>query len=218
MGRTHSEPSIPYISCYRYVWAKKRKNISNGDKKIQLLYYWPADFNKDDAILNFQNTPKMLKFFEEYIEIKYPYNKYAQVAVEDFEFGGMENTSCTTLTRDILFDKKASLDYTSDDVISHELAHQWFGDLVTCRDWPHIWLNEGFATYFEALYWEVSRSKDEFQYYMVQMADSYLNEASSLYKRAIVTKMYKNIQMNFLTRIHTRREDAFYICSEIILV
>ena len=122
----------------------------------------------------------------------YPYNKYAQVAVEDFEFGGMENTSCTTLTRNILFDKRASLDYSSDDVISHELAHQWFGDLVTCKDWPHIWLNEGFATYFEALYWEASRSKDEFQNYMVQMADAYLNEASSLYKRAIVTKVYKH--------------------------
>ena len=63
--------------------------------------------------------------------------------------------------------------------------------MVTCKDWPHIWLNEGFATYFEALYCEASRGKDEFQNYMVQMADAYLNEANSLYKRAIVTKVYK---------------------------
>jgi aminopeptidase N len=174
------------------IFGQEKKEYSSGDKKIQLLYYWPADFNKEDAILNFQNTPKMIKSFEEYIKTEYPYNKYAQVAVEDFEFGGMENTSCTTLTRDILFDKRGSLDYTSEDVISHELAHQWFGDLVTCKDWPHIWLNEGFATYFEALYWEASRGKDEFQYYMVQMADAYLNEASTLYKRPIVTKVYKH--------------------------
>jgi aminopeptidase N len=171
---------------------KDEDYISSSGKKIPLSYYWPADFNEEYAILNFQNTPKMFKCFEEYVRTNYPYKKYAQVAVEDFEFGGMENTSCTTLTRDILFDKRGSLDYTSENVISHELAHQWFGDLVTCKDWPHIWLNEGFATYFEALYWEASRGKDEFQYYMVQMADTYLNEASTLYKRAIVTKVYKH--------------------------
>jgi hypothetical protein len=77
------------------------KGESNNDKKIQLLYYWPADFNKKDAILNFQNTPKMIKSFEDYIKTKYPYNKYAQVAVEDFEFGGMENIG--------LFEKEDSI-------------------------------------------------------------------------------------------------------------
>jgi hypothetical protein len=55
----------------------------------------------------------------------------------------MENTTCTTLTTDLLHDERAHMDYSSDDVIAHELAHHWFGDLVTCRDWQHIWLNEG---------------------------------------------------------------------------
>ena len=165
---------------------------SRSERKIKLSYFWPVDFDKEYGIRNFQNTPRMIKCFEEYFNTNYPYNKYSQVAVEGFELGGMENTSCTTLTRNILYDKKASLDYSSDDVISHELAHQWFGDLVTCKDWPHIWLNEGFATYFEALYCEASRGKEEFQNYMVQMADAYLDEARSLYKRAIVTKVYKH--------------------------
>jgi len=135
----------------------------------------------------------MMNFFEKYFGTKYPYKKYSQVTVEDFEYGGMENTSCTTLTTDIILDKKASLDYNfTHNVISHELAHQWFGDLVTCNDWSNIWLNEGFATYSEALYLEHSKGYDEFQYYMIRdVARVYFNEACNLYKRPIVTRKYK---------------------------
>ena len=84
----------------------------------------------------------------------YPYAKYAQVAVSDFIFGGMENTSATTQTDSTLHDARAHLDFKSDPLVAHELAHQWWGDLLTCRDWSHAWLNEGFATYFEALWCE----------------------------------------------------------------
>ena len=86
-------------------------------------------------MMTFKSTPNIIEFFEKYLDTKYPYNKYSQVAVDDFDFGGMENASCTTLTRNFLHDKKASIDYTGDiEVVCHELAHQWFGDLVTCRD------------------------------------------------------------------------------------
>jgi aminopeptidase N len=192
-----SHPNPAYLtSVVIGTFGYKEENYPSDDnnkrEKIQLSYYWPTDIKEQIGIQNFQNTPNMIKTFEEYLYTNYPYTKYTQVAVENFEFGGMENTSCTTLTRDILFDERASLDYTCDDVISHELAHQWFGDLVTCKDWPHIWLNEGFATYFEALYWEASRGKDEYQYYMIQMADTYLDEANTLYTRPIVTKKYKH--------------------------
>src|ERR687888_33899 len=159
-------------------------------KEIKLAYYVPED-KKNDAARSFEHTADMIKFFEQYFDTKYPYSKYSQVTVEDFMYGGMENASCTTLTIDTLHDKKAHLDFTSDHLVSHELAHQWFGDLVTCRDWQHIWLNEGFATYCEALYWEASRGTDEFQYYIMQTADDYFDEANSRYKRPIVTKIYK---------------------------
>src|SRR5919198_5225352 len=160
------------------------------NKEIKLAYYVPED-KKNDAARSFEHTADMIKFFEQYFDTKYPYSKYSQVTVEDFMYGGMENASCTTLTVDTLHDKKAHLDFTSDHLVSHELAHQWFGDLVTCRDWQHIWLNEGFATYCEALYWEASRGTDEFQYYVMQIADDYIDEANSRYKRPIVTKIYK---------------------------
>ena len=74
--------------------------------------------------------------------------------MRDFVFGGMENTSATTMNEHILLDAKRRGDFTSDDLISHELAHMWFGDLLTCRDWSHGWLNESFATFFEFLWRE----------------------------------------------------------------
>src|SRR5919202_1155999 len=160
------------------------------NNEIDLFYYVPED-KQNDAARSFEHTADMIKFFEQYFGTKYPYNKYSQITVEDFMYSGMENSSCTTLTVDTLHDKKAHLDFTSDHLISHELAHQWFGDLVTCMDWQHIWLNEGFATYCEALYWEASRGNDEFQYYMMQIADDYFDEANSRYKRPIATKIYK---------------------------
>lgn len=156
-----------------------------------LYYYVPGEFS-DDAMRSFERTPEMLKFFEDYFGVKYPYEKYSQVTVQDFVYGGMENSSCTTLTADTLHDQKAHVDFTSDHLVSHELAHQWFGDLVTCRDWSSIWLNEGFATYCEALYWEASRGTDEFLYYVMQTADDYFEEASTRYVRPIVTKTFKH--------------------------
>lgn len=165
----------------------KYAEIKDGN----MQYYVPPE-RKQDAARSFDQTPKMIKFFEEYLGTKYPYEKYAQVAVQDFVYGGMENSSCTTLTLDTLHDKKAHVDFTSEYLVSHELAHQWFGDLVTCRDWQHIWLNESFATYCEALYWEASRDNDEFQYYVMQTADDYFEEAGTRYTRPIVTKVYKH--------------------------
>lgn len=158
---------------------------------IKLFYYVPTD-KKTYVKRSFGHTADMIRFFEGYFSTKYPFSKYSQITVEDFTHGGMENSSCTTLTIDTLHDKKAHLDYTSDHLISHELAHQWFGDFVTCRDWQHIWLNEGFATYCEALYWEASKGIEEFQYYVIQMADEYFDEANNRYKRPVVTKIYKH--------------------------
>ncbi|WP_187147582.1 M1 family aminopeptidase [Candidatus Nitrososphaera gargensis] len=183
----HWLESNPHPAYLASVVVGKYAEIKDGS----LQYYVPPE-RKADAPRTFDQTPKMIKFFEEYLGTKYPYEKYAQVAVQDFIYGGMENSSCTTLTLDTLHDKKAHVDFTSDYLISHELAHQWFGDLVTCRDWQHIWLNEGFATYCEALYWEASRGNDEFQYYVMQTADDYFEEAGTRYTRPIVTKVYKH--------------------------
>ena len=122
--------------------------------------------------------------------MKYPYARYAQTFVADFIFGGMENISATTLTDTSLLDKRASLDADADGLLAHELAHQWFGDLLTCRDWSHGWLNEGFATYFEALFTEHNKGIDEFRYELYQNAQIYMGEDAGRYRRPIVNNVY----------------------------
>lgn len=123
-------------------------------------YYVRPKF-KDKIKNSFANTTRMLDFFSDKIGVEYAWDKYAQVCCYNFG-GGMENTSATTLMEGTLHDDRAHLDDDSDGLVAHELAHQWWGDLLTCRDWAHIWLNEGFATYFEALWDEQANGPDEF--------------------------------------------------------
>ena len=155
------------------------------------LYYYVPPGREGDAPRSFSRTKDMIRFFEEYLGVKYPYDNYKQVCVQDFVVGGMENTSMTILLEETLHDEHAHMDYESEGLVAHELAHQWFGDLVTCRDWGHIWINESFATYMEALYRRHWKGGDEFVYRLVQMLDSYLDEARRNYTRPIVYNVYK---------------------------
>ncbi len=154
------------------------------------VQYYVSKGREAEAKRSFGNTVDMLRFFSDKIGIKYPYPKYAQVCVANFIFGGMENTSATTITETTLHDERAHLDFTSDGLVAHELAHQWWGDLLTCRDWSHAWLNEGFATYFEALYREYHEGEDEFRQNMAQKAEEYFKEDKERYRRPIVCRTY----------------------------
>jgi aminopeptidase N len=135
-------------------------------------------------------TPQMLELFSQRFGVDYPYERYAQVFVSDFIFGGMENTSATTLTDTVLIDERASLDYDIDSLVAHELAHQWFGDLVTCRDWGEGWLNEGFATYSEYLWREHYEGRDAADLELEDWSDAYFGEDAGRYRRTIAIKHY----------------------------
>jgi len=117
----------------------------------------------------FAETDEILAFLTAVTGVRYPYAKYSQAAVDGFPYGGMENMSATTVTDSAVTDAAGLADVPSTGLVAHEAAHQWFGDLVTCRDWSHAWLNEGFATYFAALYTDSARGNDAF---LVEMDDA----------------------------------------------
>jgi aminopeptidase N len=163
--------------------------IKDSYKDIPVTYYIRHD-RRDDAPLYMGKTPQMMRFFSEYTGVEYPYSKYAQTVVEIYT-GAMEHTSATTHSFALVPDQKAALDIDLVPVVAHELAHQWFGDLVTCRDWPNGWLNEGFATYFEELWGEHDQGSDYFKYSMLALKKGYLAEDSE-YRRPIVYHVYHN--------------------------
>ena len=162
-----------------------------GAAKVPVFYY-VLPGREDDGERAFGNTPRMIELFERRTGVPYPYARYSQIAVSDFIFGGMENTSATTQTDRTLHDAVAHLDFSSDPLVSHELAHQWFGDLLTCRDWAHAWLNEGFATFFEGVWREADLGYDEYLYDVFGWVTDYLEEDADRYRRPIVCNTFRD--------------------------
>jgi aminopeptidase N len=156
------------------------------------VFYQVLPGRESEGERSFGKTPQMIDLFERKLGTPYPYARYSQIAVSDFIFGGMENTSATTQTDRTLHDDIAALDFSSDPLVSHELAHQWFGDLLTCRDWAHAWLNEGFATYMEAVWREADLGADEYLYDIFECVKAYLHEESQRYSRPIVCNMFRD--------------------------
>jgi aminopeptidase N len=139
--------------------------------------------------ITFARTKEMLDLFSNKLGVPYPWAQYAQTSVDEFVEGGMENTSATTLSvRDLVHPRLASELRIGDDVVmSHEMAHQWFGDLVTCKDWANLWLNEGFATYFEHYWLEQHYGADEADYEFWHDQTSWFAQ-KRLYPVPIVTR------------------------------
>lgn len=125
--------------------------IEDRYKDIPMSFYTlPSEIQY--ATNSFRGTREAMAFFEGETGVPYPWAKYDQICVNDFVAGGMENTSATTLTDGTLYSDASENVRSSEELMAHELAHQWFGDLVTTKDWTHLWLNEGFATYYAHLF------------------------------------------------------------------
>jgi aminopeptidase N len=123
------------------------KKITYSKSKIPIeLYYYPLDSGKVEPTYRF--TKEMFDFLEEKIGFSYPWKVYKQVPVKDFLYAGMENTTATFFSDSYVVDSTAFTDKNYLSVNAHEMAHQWFGDLVTACTGQHHWLQEGFATYY----------------------------------------------------------------------
>lgn len=147
----HWAQEKPHVTYLITLVAGQLKKIEDKHRDIP-LEFWTTPSDLAAAPNSFRHTKHMMQFFEREIGVNYPWAKYGQAAVHDYHWGGMENTSLTTLNFRTLFTAETENLFSSDSLVAHELAHQWFGDLVTCKDWSHIWLNEGFATYYDWLW------------------------------------------------------------------
>lgn len=154
--------------------------------------YYVEKGREADAKRSMGKTPRMIEFLSEKYGYAYAFPKYAQVCVSDFIFGGMENTSTTLLTDRCLLDERAALDNrNTESLVVHELAHQWFGDLLVIKHWSHAWVKEGMASYSEVMWTEHEYSAEEAAYYRLLEARSYLSEDSGRYRRPMVTHVYR---------------------------
>jgi aminopeptidase N len=159
------QESLPSSTYLITVVAGEFEEVKDSWRGKPVTYYAPKG-RGDRLRTNYGRTPQMLELFSKKLGVEYPWEKYAQSMVDDFVAGGMENSSATTNASSSLVHPLLVPEYPTgqDPLISHELGHQWFGDLVTCKDWGNIWLNEGFATFLETLWSENYFPKDQAEY------------------------------------------------------
>jgi aminopeptidase N len=145
----------------------------------------------------FGQTPEMIEFFSKRLGMDYAWPKYSQVVARDYVSGAMENTTATLHGENLNRTPRQLLDEDYHDYISHELFHQWFGDLVTCESWSNITVNESFADYGEYLWNEYKYGKEYGDWKNHQAFEKYMNES----------KRGKNVD---LVRYHYEdREEVF---------
>jgi aminopeptidase N len=164
------------------------------EQKKDTWHNLPITYNvprgmEDTVDSTFAHTKEMLEFFSDRFGVPYPWDQYAQTAVDDFVASGMENVSATTLAaRDMVHAALAKeKPEGADGLISHEMTHQWFGDLVTCKDWTNTWLNEGFATFGASLWEEHFYGEDASSYRYWHEQNTWM-QSRELYSVPIVTR------------------------------
>lgn len=167
------------------------------------INYWVYEKDAANALRSFRKTPAVIQFFSETYGVKYPWAKYDQITIPDFG-GGAECTSATILTHGTIHDARADQDYSSTWLVAHEAAHQWWGDLVTLRDWGHTWINEGMATYGEYLHTRHDLGDDEGAVNLLRKKNRYLSAARRGRLRPIVHDRWLQPNDNFDVNTYQR--------------
>lgn len=201
--------SVPHVVYLNSIIAGKFKRFVTHYGKTPIYFY--SDPKYGDLIKqNFSREPDVLKFYSNFTGQPYAWEKLALTTVENFIWGGEENASAITLEDNTLHDKYADPFVNSTSLIAHESAHQWFGDLLTCSSWSQAWLNEGFATYFEAMYTQHAFGNDAFEYEMYHNHQSVIT-ADNRYRKPTVDNHYYDPVDIFGTYIYPRGASALHM-------
>ncbi|MDG6901937.1 MAG: M1 family metallopeptidase [Nitrososphaerota archaeon] len=194
----HWREDVPHSTYLTSFIAGRFEAIEQEAGGVKLRYNFPAS-KRADVMRYFGETPRVVQVLEEITGVKFPYEKYDQTTVEDFVAGGEENINATTYAMHYYPDAPSEEDFATSygapyqravDLVAHETSHQWFGDLVTCSDWAHAWINEGFASYFQVLYLERTRGVDEMVWHLDRRCRDYFDEDADEYRRPIVERDY----------------------------
>lgn len=174
------------------------------------LNHWVYPQHVPDALRTFHRTPEIMAFFERTYGVKYPWTKYDQILIPGIG-GGAESTTATVLGQSTIHDERAEQDFPSHWLVAHEAAHQWWGDLVTFKDWGHTWINESFATYGEYLYSRWSLGDDEGMVNLNEKREQYFREARTKYRRPIVMDRWKFPNDNFDSHTYPKGANVLHM-------
>ncbi|MBU2949181.1 M1 family metallopeptidase [Tamlana agarivorans] len=166
-------PMSSYLVAFAIGKYAKKTRISNNGVALE-MYYYPEDPGKFEPTYKYMQ--QMFDFLQQEIGVPYPWQNYKQIPVKDFLYAGMENTGTTIFSDAFLIDETAFVDKNYVNVNAHELAHQWFGDLVTETSGTHHWLQEGFATYYALLVEREVFGEDYYQYKLYEYAQELLDQ------------------------------------------
>jgi len=164
------EPHPNYLIAV-YVGDFEKGELPNAFGEIPLSFWVPRG-SLEQGSYTFRNTTRMVEFFSNRFDYRYPWVKYDQVVIPDFAAGAMEHTGITGHQASILRNPGSPLEFapvldhyasewTAESIISHELAHHWFGNAITCRNLSYLWLNESFGSYLMMLWDEELLGKDQ---------------------------------------------------------
>ena len=167
-----SKPHAPYLIMLGIGKYGIKEITSKSNVPISLYYYLDQD---EQYKPTYRYTKKLFDYLEEEIGVHYPWESYAQIPVQDFMYGAMENTTATIFGDFYLIDERGYLDRNYVRVNAHELAHQWFGDMITARSAAHHWLQESFATHYDLDFQRIVFGQDHFDWVRRNYTEQALN-------------------------------------------
>ena len=162
------QPMSSYLVAFAIGAYNKTEETSTSGIPL-VFYYYPEDTLKEEP--TYRHSKRIFDFLEKEIGVSYPWQNYKQIPVKDFLYAGMENTGTTIFSDAFLVDSIAYQDRNYISVNAHELAHQWFGNLVTETEGTHHWLQEGFATYYALLAEREIFGDDYFEFKLYESAE-----------------------------------------------